>query len=414
MKFCTSCGTEMPTETRFCGACGAANNMVDTAAVTPPPAYSPPPPPAYSPPPPVEPAYDPQPAFAAQQAEYAVEEVALPARNNKLIIGGVLAAIALLGAFYYFIFLRDDMSAGQGGTPTAQTKPAEPLAAAKQYYAVTQANIRDQATATGSNIIGKVPRGTAVTGKLILGVDGVSDWLELADGKGFVGVVNLSETAPPVLTKTLNDKIWAADKPMEIYAQPDLSSAQVDRAAIGTKLTLAGLTANDFIEIKLAKGGVGYIAEGARILALATVTSKPIAISFNPNSCNYGGEIEVLFTQLSKQSQAKRAAIENAKYSDDDAREAALTAFDNKHETDSSYMKLQRTYNGLTVTGIGQHYESQSLYFAEPVAKVIETLRAQGLKIGKDGQMASEVYAGVDPISKNEAAYGRSSLSCGV
>jgi zinc-ribbon domain len=403
MKFCTSCGTELSANARFCGGCGASVAALDAPLAAAPPSYAPPPPePAY-----VPPAYEATSNYATEGSE--------PAKSNlKVILGGILAAIALLGVLYYFIFVRDDIAGNEGGTPTAQTKPDETLTKSKQFFAVTQANIRDTATATGSSIIGKLPRGTAVSGKLILGADGTSDWLELDEAKGFVGAVNLSDTAPPTLTKLLNDRIWAADKPIDIYAKPDAASTIVDRAASDSKLTLVGLTANDFIEIKLSKGGVGYIADGARIIALAQVTGKPIAISFNPNTCNYGGEIEMLFAQLSKQSQAKRAVIENAKYADDDAREAALTAFDNKHEADSSYMKLQRSYNGLTVTGIGQHYESQSLYFAEPVAKVIEILRAQGLKIGKDGQMASEVYAGVDALSKNEIGFGRSSLSCGV
>jgi zinc-ribbon domain len=408
MKFCTSCGAELPPEARFCGGCGASVGAVDAERV---PVESPNMAPL--PPPASESVYVP-PVYEAAAVAYGFENLGEPKSNLKVILGGTLAAFALLGVLYYFIFVRDDIAENAGGTPTAETKPAEVLVQSKQFFAVTQANIRDTATAVGSTVIGKLPRGTAVSGKIILGVDGTSDWLELDEAKGFVGVVNLSDTAPPTLSKMLGDKIWAADTVIAIYTKPDVSSTLVDRTAVGTKLTLVGLTANDFIEIKLSKGGVGYIADGARIIALAQVTSKPIAISFNPNTCNYGGEVEVLFDQLSKQSQAKRKAIENAKYSDDDAREAALTAFDIKHETDSAYMKLQRSYNGLTVTGIGQHYESQSLYFAEPVAKVIEILRAQGLKIGKDGQMTSEVYAGVDAISKNETAFGRSSLSCGV
>jgi uncharacterized protein YgiM (DUF1202 family) len=408
MKFCTSCGVELPGEVQFCGACGASVIVTEYAA--PQTSLFPPPPPT-----PDSPSVVPASEYQAPTSSYGLEENDPPRSNVRVIVGGSVAAIAVLGLLYYFVFVRDDVISSDGGTPTAQTKPAEANVEAKQFYSVTQANIRDQATATSSTIIGKLPRGTVVSGRLILGVDGTSDWLELADGKGFVGAVNLSETQPPTLSKMLNDKIWTADKAVEIYTKPDASSTVIDRVAAGTKLTLVGLTGNDFIEIKLSKGGVGYLTNGSEIIEAAAVTNKPIAISFNPNTCNYGGEIEALFAQLAKQSQAKRAAIENAKYPDDDAREAALTAYDNKHETESRFMKLQRSYNGLTVTGIAQHYESQSLYFAEPVAKVIETLRIQGMQIGKDGQMPStDVYAGVDALSKSETAYGRSSLSCGV
>ena len=81
----------------------------------------------------------------------------------------------------------------------------------------------------------------------------------------------------------------------------------------------------------------------------------------------------------------------------------------------SSYEKLQRSYEGLTVTAIGQHYESQSVYFAEPAARVIEVLRAKGYRVGKDGSIPSaDLYAGVGAATAEGARYGKSDLTCGV
>lgn len=411
VTYCTTCGAVLPEQARFCGGCGSVvardTAQADAAPVDEAQAVAGPVPPAYVPPSPL--AYS---ASAATPYPKAFEEG--PSTDSgvsrKWLIGGILGAVALLGGLYYWLFLSDDVA--QGGTPTVQAAPVV-AEVAKQFYTVTEANIRDNATATGSNITGKLPRGTAVSGRLALGADGISNWLELADDKGFVGAVNLSETQPPVLTKLLADKIWAADKPLDIWAQPEASSSVIDHVAVGTKLTLAGLTANDYIEIKLQKGGVGYIAEGARILALST--AKPVTISFNPNSCNFGGEIETLFTTLQGQHEAKRDVIASAKYPNDDAKQAALDKYDAAHEDDSSFMKLQRSFSGLTVSGIAQHYESQSIYFTDPPAKVIEAFKGLGFKLGKDGAFQTgDLYAGITPASGKSGVYGKTELSCGV
>ena len=234
-KFCTACGAVLVEGRGFCGACGAAViappvvGMSATAPVTAPATgpdsapiaearfipTSPPAAPVYTPPEPV----------------YYPDELTVPMNRNRWLIGGGLALIAVLAGLYFFLFRYHNM-ADQGGTPTAIATP-KPVMADTQLYTVTQANIRDKATATGSNVVGKIPRGTPVTGKLALGEDGVSDWLELSDSTGFVGAVNLSETAPPVLTKIIADKIWAADKSLEIWAQPDSTSSLIDRVAAG-------------------------------------------------------------------------------------------------------------------------------------------------------------------------------------
>jgi hypothetical protein len=430
-KFCTACGVALVEGRGYCGGCGAAVIVPpsEQAGVVPPVASTPPvfatpvvdtpyavqtPSPigastpdsqsAYTPPPPPPP---PEPVYAAPESTYYTDEPVAPKNNNKLLIGGGLALVALLGGLYFFLFRSHNMS-NEGGTPTAEATPKAAVAATK-LYAVTQANIRDKATATGSNIIGKIPRGTEVSGKLALGEDGVSDWLELADGKGFVGAINLSEIQPPVLSKVIADKIWVTDKAMEIWAQPDSTSSLIDRASAGTSLTLAGLTANDYIEIKLRKGGVGYIADGARILAL--LDAKPIAMNFNANTCSFGGEVQPLFEKLGAAAKAEYDAIDNNTSLSDAAREKALGAIEGK----SHYQKLQRSFKGLTLTGIAQHYESQSVYFAEPPAKVIEVFRSLGFKIGKDGAFASQdLYAGINATSGKAATFGKSDLGCGV
>ena len=81
----------------------------------------------------------------------------------------------------------------------------------------------------------------------------------------------------------------------------------------------------------------------------------------------------------------------------------------------STYQRLQRSYAGLTVTAIAQHYESQSVYFADPAAKVIEVFRAKGFRIARDGSFAAtELYAGVSGTRGEGTAFGKSELGCGV
>jgi hypothetical protein len=417
MKFCTSCGAGLLPDARFCGKCGTGVVTAATPQISepaPPPIVPPtaPPPAAPPAPEPVTPAYTPTPIAAAPvfvntEPGYMVDTAEPSEHSKKWLIGGTLGALALLGGLYYWIFIRDDLS-GDGGTPTVQATP-KAAEVTKQLYTVTQANVRDRATATGTIITGKLPRGTAVSGKLALGEDGLTDWLQLADGTGFVSAVNLSETEPPKLTKVIADKIWAADRPLEIWAQPDAASSLIDRVAVGTNITVAGLTENDYIEVKLRKGGVGYIADGARIVSL--LDAKPIAISFNPNSCNFGGEAEIMFNQLRKKSEAEVDAIEKREFPSVAAHDAALA----KLEGRSDFLKLQRSYKGLTVTGIGQHYESQSVYFADPAAKVIEVFKGLGFKMDKTGSFVTqELYAGISATDKTGAAYGKSELNCGV
>lgn len=412
-KFCIHCGTSLNASARFCGACGAAVENGDNL----------PPPPENSATASVQPAAaietpqalpisaSPEEPFAQSANEEAIgnDEASDSKRPNWLLIGGGIAILLLLLS-YYLIFIRDDVGSQAIKEPVAASGKAEDdTAEIKQYYIVAEANIRDKATTQGSAIIGKMPRGTAVSGKMALGEDGTSDWLELEDGKGFIGAVNLSETQPPQIAKALNDKVWTTDKAIEVWSQPDTSAPIVDRLAAGTQVKLFGLTANDYIEIKLKRGGVGYLAGGARILSLAN--GKPIALAFNPNSCSFGPEIDAMFTAMGDRIRTKYKELENRDYASEDERNRALTASEGK----STFEKLQRSYEGLTVVGIAQHYESNSVYFAEPAAQVIALLRSKGYKIGKNGQIPSVDYAaGVGATSGEWKAYGATDLSCGV
>ena len=327
--------------------------------------------------------------------------------NGRWIIAGGVVFV-LLAFFYFWLFVRDDL--GRGDTDAPDVEKSETVeTAAVQMFTMTEANIRDRATTVGSTVIGKMPRGSALSGVEKLGEDGVSEWLQLAEGNGFVAVVNLSETEPPVLTKTLDNKVWTSDTALDIWSQPDGNSSLIDRASAGTRLTLSGLTGNDYIEVKLSQGGVGYIAGGEAILA--RLGGRPVALTFNPASCRFGPDIDAEFEKIGAKLRAQWAALEAKEYPDDAARDKAMSAVEGR----STYQRLQRSYEGLTITAIGQHYESQSVYFADPAAKVIEVFRGKGFRIARDGSFpATELYAGVSGTRSEGAAFGKSELGCGV
>jgi hypothetical protein len=398
VKFCTSCGTANPPDSRFCGKCGSAIAAVGPIEV-----------PATLDDPVEMQVTAPEPAGSSQEFDPVVQTVVedKPARN-WLFIAGAVGTLLIVGALYFWLFVADDMGSTSGST-TSESVEAGDTVEAKQMFTMTEANIRDKATTVGSNILGKMPRGSAVSGIVKLGEDGTSEWLELTDGKGFIATVNLSETEPPEITKALNDKVWTADSALDVWAQPDAGSTLVDRISEGTKLTLSGLTANDFIEVKLGKGGVGYIADGAAILG--RLGGRPVAISFNPATCNFGGEIGAEFAKIGTRLRAQWQELEDKEFVDDEARDKAYAAAEGR----STYVKLPRSFEGLSLTAIGQHYEAQSLYFSDPPAKVIEVFRRKGFRIGNDGTFPStELYAGISATRGEGAAYGKTELGCGV
>jgi zinc-ribbon domain len=403
VQFCTSCGTANTPDARFCAKCG-------TAMKIPAPDQQPP---VDAQPVPIEEAA-PLPTLN-EGADYTPEydppvgiiDDPKPPRNWLLPVA-VVATLLVIGALYFWLFVADDMTTSSGssyGNSIEAGETTEP----KQMFAMTEANIRDKPTTVGSNILGKLPRGSAVSGVVKLGEDGTSEWLELTDGKGFVGVVNLSDTEPPEIAKALNNKIWIADTAVDIWRVADSTDALLDRVSAGTKLTLVGVTANDFIEVKLPKGGVGYLADGAAILA--RLGGKPVAIAFNPQTCNFGGELGAEFARIGTRLRAQWQQLEDKEFVDDEARNKAYAAAEGK----SVYVKLPRSFEGLSMTAIAQHYEAQSLYFADPPAKVIEVFRTKGFRIGNDGTFPStELYAGITATRGEGAAYGKSELGCGV
>jgi hypothetical protein len=78
-----------------------------------------------------------------------------------------------------------------------------------------------------------------------------------------------------------------------------------------------------------------------------------------------------------------------------------------------------RPWHGLTVTGVGLHYESTSVYFREPVPTVRRILRKDGVRIDANDfiPMASEEAVEVQLLratTDESRRYGASEVNCGV
>ncbi len=206
--FCRKCGRENPDDASFCQQCGA-----DLSAPAAPPPAPPPPPP---PPPP--PAPQPQPQQFVPPQQFGPPPgynpgYAPPRKSNAgLIIGiivGVLALI-LVAVLAYFVMTMPRANTLGGSTPVTSngaapaaaatpTKGApatQPVGGEVLKYVISAANIRDSATAQGSNVVGTLRRGEQVKGQMYQGQVAGTYWFKLSDGRGYVSAVNLGDAAP--------------------------------------------------------------------------------------------------------------------------------------------------------------------------------------------------------------------------
>lgn len=364
-KVCASCGAAAANDAAFCASCGRAI----------------------------------KPTVAAKQR-------AKPKTNRTWFLPIVaILVLTAMAALYFWLFIADDLKPDNAVSSTEANTEAGPDA--QIFFTMTDANIRDKPTTSGSKILGKLPRGSQVTGTV--GPEADAEWLELSDGNGFVALINLAQIKPPVLLKSLNDQIWVADGAIDVWATTLPGSNLLDRLRDGNKVTLVGVTADNFIEVKLDGGRYGYVNDAQAIIA--RLGGKPITIGFNPQTCAFSGEIGAEFAKVGTQLQAQWQAMEAKEFADDATREKAYAAVEGK----SKFVRLRRSFEGLSLTGLGQHYESQSLYFSDSPAKVIEVFRAQGFNIRRDGIFPStELYAGITAARGEGAAYGKTELGCGV
>lgn len=459
-RFCTACGKEIEKDASFCGACGkpvkqsaatptsgtagsaassAASSSADTAlprgAAAPADADDT----AATISRPLRPAADlpPESVFAEtgvageeagmsgggaippdpDPAYFEVGDEGAPDSKPKWILGGGALLLLLLGGLYYYLFIADDL-ASEGGRPTASAEAGQAKDAAPEiqlFYASSTANIRDVASVEDGEVLGKLSRGDEARGTIIQSEGGDGEWLKLEDGQGFVFLTNLTEEAPPEFTAK-GRKVITLPRPAKLLGAPSEDATIMDNLSKGLKITISGVVEGDYAEVLLRKGGVGYIAGGAKLVEEGSgPRGAELAIKLNEQGCAAGGEVDALYKKLDDRTSAELQKIEDADYPDDTARQAAIDEYYSKVEGKSQFQKLQRSFKGLQVSGIARHYEAQAIYFADPAEKVRKVFRDAGYKVGSDGSLPSaDISAGIYSSRGDWKKYGATALECGV
>jgi uncharacterized protein YgiM (DUF1202 family) len=317
---------------------------------------------------------------------------------------GLIAALALLllGLFWFNRFEWLGMERPgpeQVGVTGEQTS----------LFVVADANLRNKATAQGSAISGKVPRGTKVSGVMQMGEDGVSRWFKLADGRGFIGGVNLSVKEPPRLAKTFKDREWVPASDLELRTAPDAVSLILETIKPGSKLVLAGLTESGFAEVKLPKGGVGYFSADG--IDLENNAAPPIGLTFDPSSCGFGKELDALFAAEFAAQSRREKELEAATYPDEEARQQASIDYDNK----SVFKRISRSANTLSLSAVSVTNGASFVYFTNSVEDVVAAFRKMGFSIGADGVFneTDETGAYISGTTGDQLPYGKAVLFCG-
>lgn len=377
--FCSECGSTLLDGAKFCAGCGASVGTPARAARP----------------------------MGASGAPSSMEKA------RPFLIGA--AVLALLGGGTFWFWQSGNTGPTDlSGNAVESVNQVAPNGSQAALFVVANANIRDKATAQGTQIVGKIARGTRVAGVMEVGVDGLSQWLKLDDGRGYVSAVNLSSNEPPKLIRFM-DKAKALTMGASLYALPDESSAMLQTLASGASLQVVGLTEGGFAEVLMPKGGVGYLPPAATSALADKMAGSDTLIRFNPQTCDFGPEMKAYFAKANAAQDAARKAIEAGTYDSEDEKSAALDALDGK----SYFAPVNKMFRGLKVTAVGTHYESQSLYFADDRTTVIRVFREAGMTVddegnvtgkGGDSPMSASIYAS----GRDEVAQGKTALGCGV
>lgn len=145
----------------------------------------------------------------------------------------------------------------------------------------------------------------------------------------------------------------------------------------------------------------GYIWDGN--LAQQNGPGSPIDIPLSNANSSFGRDIRGYVDQASNAAQSNRkpgAVIDNG-------------------EGESSYARVpNRRFHGLTITGVGSHYEGTSIVFRESPAAVRRAFRDAGVRIGDDGTIPMSEDApescSISTASVQALQFGSTELTCGL
>jgi hypothetical protein len=211
-------------------------------------------------------------------------------RRTLTILGGVSALVVLVvGAG---LLLTRKTAGANGGQ-------------AKTLYVNRLLHLRSAPGATGSAVLGDLHRGDTVTGIVITGSDGVTQWLKIS-GNGqpdrFVWAKNLSPTPRPPLSSNTEADLLLANQAAAM-AEPNSAAPVIETEAAGATVHETGEVAGGWYEIELARGGVGYVLK-------SSVQPAPSAA---PGPVSQSNTVEA-FNQICPQALANAQATDFVPY----------------------------------------------------------------------------------------------------
>jgi hypothetical protein len=428
--FCTQCGVKSVENAKFCAGCGAVltPSLVDTPhddTRAPVESVFETPAPLPSPPAQVEDApfvsraslnieqrLETEPSPYAEQGD---QEIETPwwKKPLPLIAGGILILGFLLYGFRDFWLGMDVQPAVSNTTASssgADGNSVQPIGNA--FYAVRKAKLRDKPTTDGSIVKGEVTRGTQLTGVLVEGSDGKSQWLKIDTSGYFISAANISNEAPVALSSALN-RPMTLDEQSDVRSRPSDDAAPVDSLVSGTVVDAVGI-ANGWVEITLKKGGVGYIKPSEKstnfglLSGQAPVKTAAATLDFDkqlkldPSNCTFGGPIEGLFATMGGNADKAPFSVIGLP--------GLFKSTKASPEATTIVTPVAGRYHGVSVTGVFEDGEGQGLYFGDSVEAVGSALSDLGFTKDDKGNYATSdegVGAYISSVG------GKTQLYCG-
>ena len=193
-----------------------------------------------------------QSAPVAPDTGYAGVEAVAPRAVPWLPIGiGAVLVLAIAGGVYFAGSSGSDAAAS--ATVAANAEPTGPL---KTFYAAAKANIRNQPSGQGTQVVGELSRGQSVTGREMIGSDGTSKWLKRDGVAEYVWMVNLVETQPPAIESVVGARKTSGSD-ITLYASPSTTSPARQVVKAGAELDVLSKLAGGWGEARLQGGAHG-------------------------------------------------------------------------------------------------------------------------------------------------------------
>ncbi len=200
-----------------------------------------------------KPADAPKPAAALQPTTVPAEPVVWWTPAKKWV-AGIAAAIAVL----WWVGTMNGPHQPNPPAPGAQNPTVE------TYYVVrSDAPVHENASGQSASPA-TLTRGLEVHGSWETDADG-HKWLHLSDGQymnKYVWEKNLAAQQPPACSTTVEDNMIARQG-IQIFASPDGSSPVLGSKPAGSSVYAACKIGDNWIELHMVHGGVGYAAASA-------------------------------------------------------------------------------------------------------------------------------------------------------